>query len=51
MSDQSRATPAYGKCRRWFLGLEPVFESGRRGKKAAAWDAEDELVRAPERLA
>jgi predicted membrane protein len=33
-----------GKRRRWFLGLEPIFEGGRRGKHAQTWDVEDELV-------
>ena len=37
------ATPA-GKRRRWFLGLEPIFESGRKGKHAQSWDVEDELI-------
>ena len=32
-----------GKNRRWFLGLEPIFEGGRKGKRAQAWDVEDEL--------
>ena len=32
-----------GKNRRWFLGLEPIFEGGRNGKRARAWDVEDEL--------
>jgi metallophosphoesterase superfamily enzyme len=36
-------TPA-GKSRRWFLGLEPIFEGGRKGKRAHAWDVEDELI-------
>jgi predicted membrane protein len=33
-----------GKRRRYFLGLEPIFEGGRRGKHAQTWDVEDELV-------
>jgi hypothetical protein len=30
--------------RRWLVGLEPVFEGGRSGKRARAWDVEDELI-------
>ena len=30
--------------RRWFFGLEPVFEGGRRGKRAQTWRVEDQLV-------
>lgn len=26
------------------LGLEPIFEGGRKGKRAQAWDVEDELI-------
>ena len=33
-----------GKRRRWFLGLEPIFEGGRRGEKAREWEVEDELI-------
>jgi hypothetical protein len=33
-----------GKNRRWFLALEPIFEAGRKGKRAQAWNVEDELV-------
>ena len=33
-----------GKRRRWLLGLEPIFEGGRKGKRAQAWDVEDELI-------
>jgi predicted membrane protein len=36
--------PAVGKRRRWLLAVDPIFEAGRKGKKARAWDAEDELV-------
>ncbi len=32
------------KHRRWFLGLEPIFEAGRSGKRAHAWDVEEELI-------
>ncbi len=28
---------APGRRRRWFLGLEPVFEGGRHGERAQAW--------------
>jgi hypothetical protein len=40
--DERRA--AAGKRRRWLLGLEPIFEGGRRGRHAQAWDVEDELI-------
>lgn len=33
-----------GRRRRWLLGLEPIFEAGIKGKKAAEWNVEDELV-------
>jgi len=33
-----------GKRRRWFLGIEPIFEAGRHGERAQAWEVEDELV-------
>ena len=33
-----------GRRRRWLLALNPIFESGRQGKRARAWDVEDELV-------
>jgi predicted membrane protein len=26
------------------LAIDPVFEGGRRGKRAQAWDVEDELI-------
>lgn len=34
------------RCRRWLLGLEPIFEGGwrHRGARATHWDVEDELV-------
>jgi hypothetical protein len=35
---------AAGKRRRWLLGLEPIFEGGLKGKRAQAWDVEDELI-------
>ena len=33
-----------GRRRRWLLALDPVFEAGRQGRRAKAWDVEDELV-------
>lgn len=30
--------------RRWLLALDPVIEGGRHGKRAQAWDVEDELI-------
>jgi hypothetical protein len=35
-----------GRRRRWLLGLEPIFEGGwlHKGRRARAWDVEDELV-------
>ena len=39
----TRTTPA-GRRRRWLLAIDPVFEGGRRGKRARAWDVEDELI-------
>ncbi len=44
MSSVSETRPTSGKRRRWFLGIEPIFEAGRRGESAHAWDVEDELV-------
>jgi hypothetical protein len=41
--DDAQGT-APGRHRRWFLGLEPIFEGGRHGKQAQAWDVEDELI-------
>ncbi len=35
---------AVGKRRRWLLAIDPVFEGGRRGKRAQAWNVEDELI-------
>ncbi len=40
--DEQRAR--IGRRRRWLLGLEPIFEGGRRGQRARDWDVEDELV-------
>lgn len=28
--------------RRWLFGLEPIFEGGRRGKRAQSWEVEDQ---------
>jgi hypothetical protein len=33
-----------GRRRRWLLALDPVIEGGRHGKRARAWDVEDELI-------
>jgi len=33
-----------GRRRRWLLALDPIFEAGRHGKRARAWDVEDELI-------
>jgi hypothetical protein len=33
-----------GPRRRWLIGLEPIFEGGRHGKRSREWDVEDELV-------
>jgi hypothetical protein len=41
--DRGQRTAA-GKRRRWLLGLEPIFEGGRQGKRARAWNVEDELI-------
>jgi hypothetical protein len=30
--------------RRWFVGLEPIFEGGRHGRRARKWDVEEELT-------
>ncbi len=38
------AHPNAGRRRRWLLALDPVFEAGRQGKRARAWDVEDELI-------
>jgi hypothetical protein len=39
----ARPARAAGR-RRWFVGLEPIFEGGRHGRRARAWDVEDELT-------
>ncbi len=33
-----------GHRRRWLLALDPIIEGGRHGKRAQAWDVEDELI-------
>jgi predicted membrane protein len=33
-----------GQRRRWLLALDPIIEGGRHGKRAQAWDVEDELI-------
>ena len=43
-TSETEGTFAPGVRRRWFLALDPIFEGGRRGKRAKAWDVEDELV-------
>jgi hypothetical protein len=40
--DQKKAPT--GRRRRWLLGLEPIFEGGRKGQRARDWNVEDELV-------
>ena len=42
-ADDGPGAPA-GRRRRWLLGIEPIFEGGRQGKRARAWDVEDELI-------
>jgi predicted membrane protein len=44
MNPANEQTDRVGKRRRWFLGIEPLFEGGRRGRKAQEWEVEDELV-------
>jgi hypothetical protein len=39
---ERRTTP--GRRRRWLLALDPIIEGGRHGKRAQAWDVEDELI-------
>jgi hypothetical protein len=36
--------PTAGRRRRWFLGIEPIFEAGCQGESAHVWDVEDDLV-------
>lgn len=44
MNGHAQGEHSGGRRRRWFLGLEPVFEAGRKGRRAQTWDVEDELV-------
>ena len=46
MSDaaQHNSASTTGRRRRWLLALDPVFEGGRKGKRAQAWDVEEELI-------
>lgn len=44
MSEPGEGAQANGGRRRWFLGLDPIFEAGRRGRRALLWDVEDELI-------
>jgi hypothetical protein len=46
MNDAAQDKPAStaGRRRRWLLALDPVFEGGRKGKRAQSWDVEDELI-------
>ncbi len=40
MDDEAGA----GRRRRWLVAVDPVFEGGRHGDHARAWDVEDEIV-------
>jgi len=44
MDDETGRASKNGKRRRWLLAIDPVFEGGRRGKRAQAWDVEDQLI-------
>ena len=46
MSNDGReqADASLGTRRRWLIGLEPIFEGGRHGKRSTDWDVEDELI-------
>jgi len=44
MDQHTKPPNIVGKRRRWLLGLEPFFEAGREGKRAAGWNVEDELI-------
>jgi hypothetical protein len=43
MNDTVQHTTAStaGSRRRWLLALDPVFEGGRKGKRAQSWDVEE----------
>jgi hypothetical protein len=46
MSNAAQDKPTFttGRRRRWLLAIDPVFEGGRKGKRARKWDVEDELI-------
>lgn len=44
MNSPAPPTTSKGHRRRWLLAIDPVFEGGRRGKRARAWNVEDELI-------
>jgi predicted membrane protein len=44
MNGHAQGEHSGGRRRRWFLGLEPIFEAGRKGKRAQTWDVEDDLI-------
>jgi predicted membrane protein len=39
-----QADAPLGRRRRWLIGLEPIFEGGRHGKRSRDWDVEEELI-------
>jgi hypothetical protein len=41
---QDKSPPMTSSRRRWLLALDPVFEGGRKGKRARRWDVEEELI-------
>jgi len=43
-ASQDRQRPFTGSTRRLLLALDPIFEAGRQGERAQAWDVEDELT-------
>ena len=49
MNDAAQDQPAStaGPRRRWLLALDPVFEGGRKGKRAQTWDVEEEPSPSP----
>jgi predicted membrane protein len=40
----NQAGAPVGRRRRWLIGLEPIFEGGRHGKRSREWDVEEELI-------
>lgn len=44
MATQSDAVETRARRRRWLLGLDPIVEASRSGRRAGDWDAEDELI-------